>query len=441
MSLGRAYLDALAIRKSALEAEAKALSEEHERYLAEAGSFDERIARNTRELAGYLVPDIDDETLTALENRFHYPALIARKRRFVEAMAAAESERLALEESPEWQQREATRLENQGTLADIGPSLAELRQALAPWDAEPRHSTLMALGFYANLQSPGLFKRFAYWRHGSLLMAALEKRGLPRFSDLADLKARWRTIMRDLEPLARAEADANQALTAIDALEARQSALLAEPARQFQLCFEDIGRALVEHLVTLPETSLVDIVRLDPSLASFLKKHTGLKKQATYLRELAQVRLAPSIANLRAEARKLGEKLQKSRAKLNRGKRLSVSQADVERTRQIPSDKWDKRRESSARLRERIGTYSDYDRGSFLTTYLWWDLMTRGAPGDDLYEVKSFHAQNPNWSPATFVDPTAAALSAHESFRDEAAAAFADQLMSDPASDSLFDAS
>jgi hypothetical protein len=440
MSLGRAYLDALMARQAAIEAEAKALDAERERYVAQATTFDEQVERNRRELAGYLVPDIDDESLLALETRFHYPSLVAQKRPYVEVIAAAESARLTLEADPAFVGREVTRLENQGTLADIGPALADVRQHKAPWDAEHRHAKLVNAGFYGDGPS-SLWRRFTFWRQGSLLMAALERRGLPRFSDLEDLRARWLKIASEHDPLARAEADANAALASVVALEARHAQLLAEPARQFQLCFEALGRALVDHLLALPEDSLVEFARQDPSLNSFLKKHAGLKKQATYLRELAQVRLAPAVANLRAEANKTHDKARRTSAKLSRGKRIAVTQADIAKTRQVPADKWDKRRQSTARMRERIGTYHDYDRGSFLTTYLWWDAMTRGAPGDDLYEVKTFHAANPDWTPDAFVDPAASALTAHESYRDDAASAFADQLMSDSPDQSLFDAS
>ena len=38
--------------------------------------------------------------------------------------------------------------------------------------------------------------------------------------------------------------------------------------------------------------------------------------------------------------------------------------------------------------------------------YLWWDLMTKGARGDDLFEVRDFRQRHPNWNYKSFDDPT-----------------------------------
>jgi hypothetical protein len=441
MSLARDWVAALRERSQAFAEEAKAVRAEFERHVAEAERFEQQVERNRRELAGYLVPDIDDETLAAIEARFHYPSLLAAKQPFVDAIAAAERDRGLLEADEAFVNRELTRIEAQGTLADIGPSLAGVRAAREPWEADPHHAKLRRLQFYDDRPPGGFFRALSVWRHGSLLMAALEKKQLPRFKDLDDLRGRWRALEDDFTPLAGAEASALQSLAAVDALETRHAELLAEPARQFKACFEALGQALVDHLLALPDDTRIAYAKRDPNLASFLKKDAGLKKQAAYLRELAQTRLAPMLASLEAEAKKSQQKANKVSAKLSRGKRVPVAVGDVIRTRAVPRDKWEKRRASSAKLRDRISDYRDYDQGSFLTTYLWWDTMTHGARADDLYEVRTFRQQHPEWSAASFVDPTAVGLDASEAYRDSAAAAFADQLMSEDPAEGLFDAS
>ena len=37
--------------------------------------------------------------------------------------------------------------------------------------------------------------------------------------------------------------------------------------------------------------------------------------------------------------------------------------------------------------------------------YLWWDVMTKSAYGDDLYEVREFRRRNPNWRHDTYTNP------------------------------------
>jgi len=441
MSQAQQLAAALSERRDALAQEAMALQAELVRHTAEADRLEAQVERNRRELAGYLVPDIDDETLGALERRFHYPSLLTNKAAFVAAIAAAEAERAALEADQTFIDREVLRVEAQQTLADVGPSLAEVEATKAPWDTCPRHATLIAAGFYESNPPGGFARKFSFWRQGSFLMAELEKKRVSRFSDLADLRARWQAILADYTALTHAAHDAEETLKQMDGLEARHRHLLAEPADQFKACFEALGRALVDHLLALPEDSLVEFARSDPSLASFLKKDAGLRKQVAYLREIAQVRLQPSIRTLEAEATKADGKASRIFSKLSRGRAVPATTADVQRARSYPRDKWEKRRTSLGKTRERLGGYHDYDRGSFLTTYLWWDVMTHGAHGDDLYEVRTFHERNPGWTPAAFVDPTAVGLTAAETYRDDAASAFADQLMADDPANGLFDAS
>jgi len=441
MSQAKAYVSALLERETAYASEAAALKTELERHDDAASRLDGQIERNRREMGGYLVPDIDDETLRGLERRFHYPALMAQKATYVAAITAAETEREALEADETFINREISRIEAQTTMADVGPSYDEVCTLKEPWDAEPRHATLIKGGFYDASPPTGLMRGLSYWRQGSLLMAALEKRQLPRFKDLNDLRGRWTAIMDDYTPLHGAVTSATATLQHMDMLEARHQLLLAEPANQFKACFEAVGRSLVEHLLAIAEDSLVQYARTDPNLASFLKKDAGLRKQVAYLRELAQVRLAPAINALEAESIKAGSKARRVKGKIARGRSVRVSQQDVARTRTFPHEKWQKRRDSYEKTRDRIVTYHDYDRGSFVTEYLWWDVMTRGSRGDDLYEVRTFHERHPDWSAAAFVDPAAVGLSASETYPDDAAAAFADQLMSEDPADGLFDAS
>lgn len=441
MSQAKAYVSALFERQQAYANEANALRAELQLHTDDAARLEAQLERNRRELAGYLVPDIDDETLTALEKRFHYPALKAEKARFVAAIAAAEAERAALEADETFINREISRIEAQETLADVGPSYDELRIQKEPWDATPRHTLLLKLGFYDPSPPSDFLRRFSFWRHGSFLMAALEKLKLPRFKNLIDLRARWLAIDNDFKPLHEAVTFANATLAHMDELETRHQQLLAEPSNQFKACFEAVGNLLVDHLLAVTEDARVQYARQDPSLASFLKKDAGLRKQVTYLQELALVRLGPAIQTLEAESQKAGSKAKRVQGKMARGRSVSVAQSDILGARSFPYDKWQKRRESFGKTRERIVSYHDYDRGSFVTNFLWWDAITRGARGEDLYEVRTFHERNPNWSVTAFVDPASAGLSAPETYRDDAAAAFADQLMSDDPAEGLFDAS
>jgi archaellum component FlaC len=441
MTLAHDFLQALADRKAGIERELAKLQAEFGSHQSEAAAFDAQIERNRRELGGYLISDIDDETLKAVEKRYHYPSLLAHKAPWVTAIDKAERDLAELESSRDWIEREIRQLEAQQTIADLEPTLSELRVAKDPWDRQPMLVHLERRGFFETSRKHGFFARFANWREGSLLMAALEKLGLPRFRDLDDLRERWGKLKGEFETIATAHADAQQSLEAVRALETRHRGLLAEPSRLFKACWDTLARMIVDHLIALPEAQRVEFAVKDANLNSFLKKDAGLRKQAAYLRELAQVRLGPAIASLEAELSKVTRKHTSTRSKLMRHRSVAVSERDLANMRNIPVEKWEKRRASSARLRERVSGWHTYDHGSFISTYLWWDVMTRGAAADDIYEVRTFRAANPTWDHTAFVDPagTLGAVSSHPS--DLAASAFADQMLSDTPMEGLFDAS
>jgi hypothetical protein len=88
-----------------------------------------------------------------------------------------------------------------------------------------------------------------------------------------------------------------------------------------------------------------------------------------------------------------------------RGKRKRYSKSDIQRTRAVKAEKWEKRRMQTRKLRSRIVEFEKYDHGSFVSSYLWWDLITKGARGDDLFEVRNFHERHPGWDYQAFRDP------------------------------------
>jgi hypothetical protein len=74
------------------------------------------------------------------------------------------------------------------------------------------------------------------------------------------------------------------------------------------------------------------------------------------------------------------------------------NEAQIAQMRDVKADKWAKRRSQIGEVRTRIVTFDNYNNGSLLERYLWWDLMTRGMHGHDIYEVRHFHETNPGWN-------------------------------------------
>jgi len=181
---------------------------------------------------------------------------------------------------------------------------------------------------------------------------------------------------------------------------------LAAPERLLSELYRELGKAALEHLQSCPEELRLNLAQGDPHLNAFLKKERGVQKQVQYLRELSVTRLDSRLQQLHQELNKLDAKLHKLEMQRRRGKRKRYSAADLARTRQVKPEKWKKRREQTQALRGRIVQFDRYDQGSWTAGYLWWDLMTKGARGDDLFEVREFHQRNPNWNHKSYHDPT-----------------------------------
>ena len=131
------------------------------------------------------------------------------------------------------------------------------------------------------------------------------------------------------------------------------------------------------------------------------------------------------------EIRKLELKLEKLRYKRARGKYVFVTASDVGSLDSLPYEKWQSRRASYAKTRARLTGFNQWERGSFVQDFLWWDLITRGAHGGDLHEVMHFHQQHPGWSVDSFHDPMGGSHHAAEHANDLAADAAGDAMMAD----------
>gem|GEM_PF-2365410 len=413
-------IDAVNVRRSAFEHEAQRLRDERAAHEKDADALEAQRKRNGEEMAGYLLPDLDDEDLIDLEKRLRYPVLIAEKRKTEVALAELEVERTRLEANPRYAQREVMRIDCEQQLAEIADAAQAFATEREIWEKSEYFQALFKRGWFADDYDGGLFDWLRDWRACSLLMAELEAgyraaataaegdptgSGGREFLEDEDVKAAWNTLFANSEPVLKLQQSLVASLAVMTRLEKRHAELLAAPDAMFQALWRRLADLVIEHLRAVDQELLLALAKQDEALATFLKKDAGLKKQAVYLRQLIVARINPQIARFETEVQKLGKKHEKLRYKRARGKYIAAEASDIAAMRSVPAAKWDARRSSFARTRARVTTFDNWDRGSFVSDYLWWDLVTRGARGDDLYEVRSFHERHPGWSAATFVDP------------------------------------
>ena len=399
-------IDAVARRRQEFARESSEVAAEKAQYQKAADELEAKRERNGRELAGYLLPDLDDDDLGELERRLRYPVLLAEKRKIEARLAALDDERRDLEAHETWLKRDVLRVDYTTQREEIADAVASFERERAVWESSAHFRALEERGWFEPDYDGGLFDWLRDWRACSLLMAELEK-GFPdrEFPEDEDVKRAWEQLFARSEPVLQLSKDLTRKLEHLDALEERHRYLLGVPDELFQELWRTLAGLVVDHLRQAPDDLLVALGKDDETLATFLKKDVGLKKQAVYLRELVVARIDPYLRQLHAEERKLGAKHDKLRYKRSRGKWVPDVDRATDAARVLPHEKWSARRASFAKTRARLSSFDRYDRGSFVTDYLWWDLITRGASGDDLYEVRVFHEQHPGWSVDGFRDP------------------------------------
>jgi hypothetical protein len=110
-----------------------------------------------------------------------------------------------------------------------------------------------------------------------------------------------------------------------------------------------------------------------------------------YLDSIRDLQLEPSREQVDGSIRKLEKESLKYQRPKNAG---AVFPAEAFEKRFDPSrtEKLKKRVSRIGETQERVYVFDRYDRGSFATDFLWWDLVTDGRiDGDFIPEVRSHH--------------------------------------------------
>lgn len=435
---------ALEARVNALGQELEALRRERQAYTQDVAELEKKLERNRRELVGYLLPDLDDDDLARLERRLRYPSLRPIKRDFEARLAAVEAARRELEATPEYAEREVRLVDLETQLAELTEPAQSFRRDRAPWEASANFQALKARGWFEEGYDAGLFDWLRDWRACSLLMEELEQKTGQAFPDDDDVRGRWRALAEASEPVFALEAQLLAARQQIAALVARHDELSRAPDELHHALWTALAEALTHHLESCPDDLLIALGADDPALATFLKKAAGLRSQVSYLREVAETRVDRLLRDFEAERQKLRDKRDKLSYKRARGKYVAITRDQLAAVRTLPRDKWEKRRLALSKTRTRIADFAAWDRGAYVSDYLWWDLIAKNDPGRDLVAIQAFRAAHPEWTLASWVDPLGHGPDRAADSVDLAAHQTADQLADTLAgadSDGLFDAS
>jgi len=399
------YLDACEYRRDFLQGQRQWMVGERDQHVNDAERLQGELDRVRQELAGYLIPEITDDYVEELEVRLSCSTLMPIKREFHQRFEAAERRQVELESMEEIQNFDLMIETANQNIEQVRPEYDRLNQAIGFWQDSKHFSGLNERGFFEPDYTAGFFRRFFDWRAVSLLMTHLSRNANLEFDNPDDLKNHYRDLRQKVNVVT---AEFNQRVAErdrIDGLNAEYQDLLSTPERLLAELYRELGAATIEHLQTCPDAMRMRLASEDKHLNAFLQKDAGLQKQAQYLRELMVTRIESNLQQTEMELNKTERKIEKLQMQRMRGKRKFFSDDDIARMRNVKSEKWEKRRLKTEKLRRRISEFDKYDRGSCSEAYLWWDLMTREAPGDDIFEVREHRFRHPNWSYRDYRDP------------------------------------
>jgi hypothetical protein len=387
-------------RKSFLTEQQALLQAEDASYQQDAARLQALHKRNREELSSYLLDEVSDAHLRALESRLSYPRLIAIKRQFEARLQDARVQLVELMKDPEAAHNDFHQSQLKDEMDEVRETHDQLQAQVGLWRASPHFVALHERGFFEPGYDAGILDMFRDWRAVSLLMEALEDAPDDSVYPTPDtVRAAWLRLWGQAEPIFELWSGLESRKRRLDALAAKRELLETAPTRLFQELYVALGDAVVTHLESLPDEAKIALVVDDKHLATFLQKDVGLQKQIQYLKELRLRRIQPTLQQLGQDISRLDLKIAKSRRK-----NKYVSDSDIAKMRAVKADSWRKRHERLGEMRGRIGGFNKYQKGSFTRDYLWWDAMTGGAPADDIYEVRVFRMNNPSFNHRSY-DP------------------------------------
>lgn len=358
------------------------------------------------EMTRALLPSFTAADLASAARATGFPGLVQR-----DFPRQAETERRTLtarigeiEADPRYRDRRLLRDPGVGTLTRAIAELQEFREPFASVVERCRHPRLARLleAGYGTSRYDVPFWRMSYyadWKAGDEI--------LERFAgkkEFAEVLAEYLEAVRTLETydpkLASLKAEFTAGVQLEEELGAARQGLESLEPRWYGLA----RIALAEHLESLPQESLADVLANVPALEILVKKWAGLDHQVRYLDSIRDLQIVPQGQQVDEAIRKL----QKESLKYERAKNAgAVFPAETFEKRFDPSrtEKLKKRVSRIGETQEKVYVFERYDRGSLVGDFLWWDLVTDGRiDGDFIPEVRDFHQAHPGSRVERFLD-------------------------------------
>jgi hypothetical protein len=350
------------------------------------------------ELVGVLLPDLNPATLaTAARQTGYTPLLSADLATSVHNEAADLDRRLATIEANElFAHREHLRDPRGGKLVLELAELDAARRSLEPLmtlATHPRLPHLLEVG-YGTSSYDVPFWRLSYytdWEAGDAVLEAL-----PQFKTFGEFRAEYERVRGALVNLSDRRDEIERDLRQGAALDLAHATALHAKQTVVPRALERVRAALGRHIVDSGQEVLGPHLATFPTLDILGKRVFGLAAKLRYLDALRVSELAP----MQRELDVLEERAVKDIHKFSRPKNayLPIPHDKFEQRFKPFQPRFHKRWERYQRTSDTIYVFDRYDRGSWASDFLWWDVMTDGRiDGDFIPEVAAHHQSHPDY--------------------------------------------
>lgn len=397
------YLEASETKEAFLRSQLDILDAEQKAYYDDVQKLQENLERTRQETVGYLLPEVSTPYLEQLQQRIDYPGLLPIKAKYDAMFERNEQRKAEIEAMDDIRFYDLNIHKAEELVDDLSPTFDSLSLRQKAWENNRYFKELFRIGFFETSKTFGWFQSFFNWMNVSFLMGILDKAN-EKYATPTELKDAYNLFRSQAETIFKAHQQAVSERDRLRQLKAELQSLFEAPDKLLTELYHELGDAILDHLEACPEALRIPMAEKDEYLDSFFRKEIGLQKQIDYLKELAVVRIKNPSDQLRQEIDKLATKANKLRFSRKRFNKY-FSDEEIAKLKDTNEEKWKKRRTQLAMARQRISGFNQYNHGSFLTQFLWWDLLTNSLNGSDLFEVRQFYEQNPQWSRDNYVDP------------------------------------
>jgi len=375
------------------EQQFQGLLSENERRAAE---LRERREAAWAQLGASVLPVPTAEALTRLADQLRLPGLKKIADETTERRAEIERFIAEIEGLPAYQDRERRRVHIVAELNEVQPlcefAEGELQKLRKLPGMQELYDERWGTSHYEHRGLLRFFNRefLEDWRRADDIVKAL---GVANFAEAASkFKQRLENAREMTEAVQRLHAEQKR----LDKLEQDRQDLIDEqeglPAVQQQRA----GQMLAETLATRGKDGVRDLPAPEDALRAYTVIE-GVEHQTRYLEELSG-KMRGDLTQLLDRAGRLREETRRYESNRHRyrNKRFTDEQFGKRFGR---TARYTKIHDRYSNMSERVYVFHEYDRGSALQDFLWWDLMTDGRfDGNFIPEVAEWRHHHPHHS-------------------------------------------